>query len=182
MNRDRLLNIIHEKSLLKGTYVLSSGGISDYYVDLRRTTLDGEGATLIGMMIWNAIKGDNVNCVGGMSIGADPIATATAMTSWMAGQPIAAFIVRKQIKDHGTRCMVEGPVVTPVRAAIVDDVCSTGYSAVTAAATVMNLGGTVERIVSVVDRNDGAKEYFSELGIPYTYIFTLEEILEYQAK
>ena len=126
---EELLQLAEERrALTYGDFTLSSGLKSSYYFDGRRLTLDSKGAYLVGMAFWLLLQGDEVEAIGGPTLGADPIVTSVALTGHLQGKPIDAFIVRKDAKGHGTGQLIEGPLARGSRVAIVDDSCSTGAS------------------------------------------------------
>lgn len=176
--RGRLLNLLRERSLRFGEFTLASGQKSDYYIDGKLTTLDGEGAAIVGEAIYDLIRDDGANCVGGLTLGADPVVTAVAIAAYRAGKSLPAFIVRKAVKDHGTGKPIEGPFPEHgARAVVVEDVCSTGASALQAVAAVRAAFGEVVRVVSVVDRAMGAAKVFADLSLRYSFLFGKDELL-----
>ena len=130
--RERLLELLRERSLKRGHFKLSSGGTSSYYVDCKMTTLSPEGLNLVGRLIVSRLKELGVRHVGGMTLGADPIASAAAAMSWDEGYPVDAFIVRKKVKGHGTGKQIEGPLPEGAEVVVVEDVTTTGRSALEA--------------------------------------------------
>ena len=156
-NLSRLADVLKERSVLKGNFTLASGRTSHYYLDCRRTTLDPEGATLVGRCILDLIdrEGLRPGAVGGLTLGADPIAAAVAVLSWQAGRPIPAFIVRKAAKDHGTGRRIEGWLPQGSAALIVEDVVTSGGSSLDAIAAVEAAGASVAAVVAIVDREEG---------------------------
>ena len=159
-NLSRLAEVLRERSVLKGHFTLASGRTSHYYLDCRRTTLDPEGATLVGRCILDLIdrEGLRPGAVGGLTLGADPIAAAVAVLSWQAGRPIPAFIVRKAAKDHGTGRRIEGWLPQGSEVLIVEDVVTSGGSSLEAIAAVEAAGARVGAVVAVVDREEGGSK------------------------
>src|SRR5216117_4491446 len=160
----QLRDIIRQKSLRIGEFTLSSGKRSSYYLDCRMTTLDPTGALLIGRLILDCIRKHKIHAdaIGGLTIGADPIATAVAVVSALEGQPLPAFIVRKETKGHGTQRSIEGYDGKPgSRVIVVDDVCTTGDSILKAAEKAEEAGYTVAATFCVVDRQEGGSEIIS---------------------
>ena len=153
----RLAEVLRERSILRGQFTLASGKTSNYYVDCRRTTLDPEGATLVGRVILSLLDREAIRpaAVGGLTLGADPIATAVSVLSWQAGRPIPAFIVRKASKDHGTKRRVEGWLPEGSEVLIVEDVVTTAGSTLEAIAAVQDAGARVAAIVAIIDREEG---------------------------
>lgn len=156
-----------------GPFVLASGGVSDWYIDGRQTTFDGEGARLVGTC-FAAMLADEVTAVGGMTMGADPIAVATAV---MADRPLKAFSVRKTSKGHGTGGRLVGPVGPDDLVAVVEDATTTGASAATAIAVLRDEGVTVVQAITLVDRSSGvAAALMDQLGVPFHSVVTLEDL------
>lgn len=173
--------IIRRKSLQVGDFVLSSGKRSNYYLDCRTTTLDPRGALLIGRVILQKIREKDIqaDAIGGLTMGADPIATAIAVVSELEGQPISAFIVRKETKDHGTQRFIEGYDGKPgSRVIVVDDVCTTGDSIMKAAEKAEQAGYEVVATFCVVDREEGGAEMISK-KYPFYSLFTAKDLLKY---
>jgi len=158
---------------IDGPFVLASGEVSDWYVDGRQTTFDGDGARLVGSCI-AAMLDDEVTAVGGMTMGADPIAVAAAV---MAERPLKAFSVRKTAKDHGTGGRLVGPVGPDDRVAVVEDATTTGASAAAAIAALREEGVAVIQAITLVDRSYGAAgAVMAELGVPFRSVVTLEDL------
>ena len=173
--KPRLVELIKELAVVHGRVTLSSGLEADYYVDLRRATLHHEAAPLIGKVMLklladNGIK--DIDAVGGLTMGADPV--ATALLHQAAGQGIAldAFVVRKQAKAHGMGRQVEGPSVEGKRVVVLEDTSTTGGSPLTAAEALKAAGAIVVAVATVVDRNTGAKEAIEAAGYPYLTAIT----------
>ncbi len=179
--RQRLAELLKGLSLRKGHFVLASGRTSDYYLDCRRTTLHPEGATLVGRLVLATIveAGWNPVAVGGMTLGADPIAAAAAVVSWIEGPaPVAAFLVRKEAKQHGTGRRIEGapPAGSPV--VLVEDVITTGGSSLQALAACRAEGLEVLGLVAIVDRQEGGRQALEAAGLPVRALYTARELLE----
>jgi orotate phosphoribosyltransferase len=177
---NKLKAIIKEKSYEKRKVVLSSGLESDFYFDGKQTTLHAEGAYLTGRLFFEAIRDiKDVEGVGGLTLGADPIATATSVASYLAGRPIPAFIIRKEPKGHGTGAWLEGrknfrpgsPVV------IVEDVVTSGGSSLKAIKRAEEEGLLVLGVVTLVDREEGGRENIEKEGYWLKAIFTKTDIL-----
>ncbi|HBD10294.1 MAG TPA: orotate phosphoribosyltransferase [Syntrophobacteraceae bacterium] len=135
-------------------FKLVSGGVSQFYFNCKRVTLDPEGQYLIGNLVFQVVRTLNIHAIGGLTLGADPIAHAVAYTSWMAREPIQAFVVRKQVKDHGTMASIEGKVNTGDRVVVVDDVVTTGGSTIKAIQACRQAGLEVVKVVVLVDRQE----------------------------
>ncbi|HKE00649.1 MAG TPA: orotate phosphoribosyltransferase [Planctomycetota bacterium] len=173
----RLLSLLRERALRRGEFKLSSGQTSDYYVDGKMVTLDGEGALAVAEAILERIGNRKVAAVGGLTMGADPIAGAVAAVSAVKGKPIRAFIVRKDVKGHGTKKAIEGPLREGEPVVIVEDVVSTGASALAAIEAVRKMRCPIVAVMTLVDREMGGKEAFAKAGVPYEPIFTKTELL-----
>ena len=181
-HRAQLFELIRQRSFGRGRIKLASGRESDFYFDLRPTTLHPAGATFIGDMIVDALEGLAVDYVGGLEMGAVPIATAAAVASHRRGGDMNAFFVRKKAKEHGERKVVEGlPKGESLRGknvVVVEDVTTTGGSAIQAAEAVRADGGNVVLVISVVDRLEGANEIFAAARLPFRALFTADEFLQ----
>ncbi len=176
-DRARLIEIIKARSFTTGGEIkLASGRSSNFYFNMKPTMLDPEGAQLIGSLIVTALEGKKVDMVGGLEMGAVPIATAVAVASQLAGWPLGAFFVRKQAQEHGTQSLVEGlpkgETLKGRRVVILEDVTTTGGSAMKAIEAVRADGATVERVITIVDRLEGASETFKAAGIAFEPILT----------
>jgi len=172
-----LANILKKKSLKRGQFTLASGRTSDYYIDARLCSLDPEGALRIAAAILTEIEGLKVDAVGGMDMGATPIVGAVAVRSFQMGRAIPTFVVRKDVKAHGTQKAIEGPIpAAPCNVVIVDDVVTSGGSIIKAIDAVEKHGGKVLLAISVLDRNAGAKEALADRKIEYRPLLTLEDI------
>jgi orotate phosphoribosyltransferase len=155
-----------------GPFTLRSGEVSDWYIDARQTTFDGWGAILVGEAVLAAVDPD-VTAVGGMTMGADPIAVATAMSAARARRPLQSFSIRKESKDHGTGGRLVGPVVVGDVVAVIDDTTTTGSALVESIEVLRDAGIEVAQAVALVDRSDGAVALrLSDLAIPYVAIVT----------
>jgi orotate phosphoribosyltransferase len=173
----RLLEVLKAKSLFWGEFQLSAGGTSRYYIDGKCTLMDPEGALLIAQQFLGMIQGTGANAIGGPSIGADFIVPVVAAWSFQEGQPLDAFVVRKEPKKHGQRRLIEGNLPDRARAVLVDDVITTGGSVIRAVKAVEEEGGKVLKVLCVVDRREGGVENLGALGIPLEAIFTIDEVL-----
>jgi orotate phosphoribosyltransferase len=178
--RARLIEIIKTRSFQSGREVkLASGRTSTYYFNMKPTMLDAEGAHLIATLILDAIKGLDADLIGGLEMGAVPIASAVAAVSHMGARPVNAFFVRKQAKEHGTRSLIEGlpngDSLKGKRVVVVEDVTTTGASAIKAAEAVRAEGAEVVSVVTVVDRQEGAAEAFAAAKLKLTPILTLAD-------
>jgi orotate phosphoribosyltransferase len=178
--RERLIAIIKQRSFQSGREVkLASGRTSTYYFNMKPTMLDAEGAHLIATLIVEAIAGRGAELIGGLEMGAVPIASAVAAVSHAAGKPINAFFVRKQAKEHGTKSLIEGlpegETIRGKRVIVVEDVTTTGGSAIKAAEALRAEGAEVVGVVTVIDRQEGAGEAFAKAGLTLTPLLTLAD-------
>lgn len=159
-----------------GPFTLRSGETSDWYIDARRTTFDGYGARLVGEAVLEILD-PRVRAVGGMTMGADPIAIATAMTAAGKGQDLVAFSIRKDEKAHGTGGRLVGPVDVSMPVAVIEDTTTTGGAAVEAARYLLDEGFEILQAIAVVDRSAGrASANFSELGIDHVALVTPSQL------
>lgn len=156
---------------------LASGAMSRYYLNCKLVTLDPRGATLIGSLIFERLRGLGIHGVGGLTLGADPIAVATAIASEAAREPIAAFVVRKEPKGHGTDQWIEGPLAAGAPVAVVDDVVTTGGSTEKALAILSQLGHPIRKVVALVDRGEGGREAIRKWGVELDSLFRIEDFM-----
>lgn len=179
--RARLIAIIKQRSVETGrTFKLASGRTSDFYCNLKPTMMDPEGALLLGQLIAEALESFEIDMIGGLEIGAVPLATAAAAASFERGKPRPAFFVRKQAKEHGTQNLVDGlgrgETLAGRRVAILEDVTTTGGSSAKAIEAVRAQGATVVIVLTVVDRQEGAAETFDQLGAPFQALIKATEL------
>lgn len=180
-NRERLIAIIKARSVETGrTFTLASGRTSDFYCNLKPTMLDPEGAYLLGALIVDALGPEQPDYVGGLELGAVPLATAAAAIGHAKGLPMQAFIVRKAAKEHGTKSLVEGLMrgdsLKGKRVVILEDVTTTGGSSLKAIEAVRSEGASVIKVLTMVDRQEGAAEAFAKAGIPFAALVTAAEL------
>ncbi len=178
-DRARLLTIIRDKAIVHGRVTLSSGKEADYYVDLRRVTLDGEGSPLVGRVMLDLVADLEFDAVGGLTLGADPVATSISTmlhARAAAGGRLDAFVVRKAGKAHGLQQRIEGPSVQGRRVLVVEDTSTTGASPLDAARAVQEAGGTVVAVATIADRATGAAGVFADAGLEYRHVYGLEEL------
>ncbi|RUM37263.1 MAG: orotate phosphoribosyltransferase [Desulfobulbus sp.] len=177
----RLKKLLLEKSYREGTFTLTSGKTSDFYIDGKQTTLDAEGGYLCGRLLYRLIKQspEPIGAVGGMTLGADPLVTAVSIVSFLDNNPIPAFIVRKEAKGHGTGNYIEGKknLQAGCRVALMEDVVTTGGTLLQVIERVENEGFRVGLIVTVVDRQEGGAETLAKAGYPLKAIFTREQLV-----
>ena len=180
-DRQRLKEILLEKSYRKGTFKLTSGKTSDFYVDGKQTTLSAEGAFLCGKLLFDLIQSEKnpIDAVGGMTLGADPIVTAVSIASYLKKSPIPAFIVRKEAKGHGTGNYIEGlgNMEKGCRVALVEDVVTTGGTLLKVIERVEKAGFTVGLVVTLVEREEGGAEALQNAGYPLKWLFSRTELL-----
>ncbi len=177
--RKRLAQILVERSYLEGDFTLASGRKSDYYFDCRQTSLHPEGAWLIGCLFNDMLADLDVAAVGGMTMGADPLISATSVVSHLKSRPLAGLIVRKSVKDHGTGRHIEGlaNVEPGDKVAMLEDVVSTGGSVLQACERIRDAGLEVAVICCVLDRGEGGREKLLEAGYQVRAIFTRPELV-----
>ena len=179
--RARLAAIIREKSFGRGEITLASGRKSDFYFNMKPTMLDPEGAALIAHLTLDALADENLDYVGGLEMGAVPIAGALAAFSSLAGRPLPGFFVRKKPKEHGAKLMVEGLAkhesLKGKRVAIIEDVTTTGGSAMKAADAAREAGAEIVLVFTLVDRQEGAEEAFAAAKLRFRSLFRAEEFL-----
>jgi orotate phosphoribosyltransferase len=177
--RDRLKQLLREKSVVRGKFTLASGKTSDYYIDCKLTTLDPEGAVLLGHTVLDLLEKEKIHAdaIGGPPIGAHPIVTAVAAVSHLRGKPLPAFLIRKEAKTHGLEKQIEGPVKAGARVVIMDDVCTSGGSTEQAIDAAKRAGLEIVAVMSLVDREQGGSEKLRQ-QYPYFPIFTAKELLQ----
>ncbi len=176
LKEQRLREIIREKSLLRDTdFLLASGVVSNYYFNMKKTTLDPEGISLVADLLFVRLRDTDFQFLGGLETGAIPIVTAVSMRSWPSEKPIKSFFVRDKAKDHGTRDLIDGYIEDGARVIIVDDVTTKGDSAMKAVQAVRNRHCTVVKVISIVDRLEGASANFDREGIPFEHLFTTRD-------
>lgn len=174
-SRDALKEEILKKAVVHGKVILSSGKEADYYVDLRRVTLDSTAAPLVGEVMLDLVKDWEFDAVGGLTLGADPVATAMMHIAAQKGKKIDSFVVRKAEKAHGLQRRIEGPDVKGKRVVAVEDTSTTGGSVLTAVEALREAGAIVIGVAVIIER--GAKATLDKLSIPYRYIYIIDEII-----
>ncbi|MEA2632382.1 MAG: orotate phosphoribosyltransferase [Chloroflexota bacterium] len=177
-DRSRLIALLKRDALKTGSFTLASGRSSHYYVDGRKVTLSAEGAALIGAGVLDLLdERPEVEAVGGLTLGADPIVGATLAVAGARGRDgLRGFLVRKEAKSHGTGNLVEGPLEPGATVAIVDDVATTGDSAFRAADAAAAMGCTVACVIVVLDRLEGAADAFASRGIVFRSLLTIRDL------
>jgi orotate phosphoribosyltransferase len=180
--RAELFELIRTRSFGRGKIMLASGRESDFYFDLRPTTIHPAGATAVGELICDALEGMNVDYVGGLEAGAIPIATAVAIASHRRGGKLQAFFVRKKVKEHGAKKMIEGlPKGQSLRGknvVVLEDTTTTGGSSMQAVHVLREEGANIVCVLTIVDRLEGAKENFAAEGLELRSIYTADEFLK----
>ncbi|MCI0383503.1 orotate phosphoribosyltransferase [Streptomyces sp. CNQ085] len=172
--REKLLQQIKDKAVVHGRVTLSSGKEADYYVDLRRITLDAEAAPLVGQVLLDLTADIEYDAVGGLTLGADPVATAMLHAAAARGRKLDAFVVRKAGKAHGLQRRIEGPDVAGRRVLAVEDTSTTGGSVLTAVEALREAGAEVVGVAVIVER--GAAPAIGEAGLPYHQAYGLEDL------
>lgn len=174
--RERLKNIIEKKSLTTGNFTLASGATSTYLFDLKTTLLDPEGANLTADLIIENLNKENIDAVGGLELGACPIVSSVCVKSFLAGNPINSFYVRKEKKDRGSNKLIEGcDLNSGDKVVILEDVTTKGGSVMAAIKLVKELGCEVVKVLSVVNRLEGARENLEKEGIVLESLFTRDD-------
>ncbi|MDO4929214.1 MAG: orotate phosphoribosyltransferase [Corynebacterium sp.] len=171
--KEQLAALVREFAVIHQHVILSSGKEADYYVDLRRATLQHEASKLIGTLLREATADWDFDAVGGLTLGADPVATAVMHAE---GRPIDAFVVRKEAKKHGMQRRIEGPDIVGKKVLVVEDTSTTGNSPLTAVAALREAGAEVVGVATVVDRATGAADAIAAAGLEYRTILTLEDL------
>ncbi len=180
MDRERLKALIRERSLKvadEPIFKLSSGRLSRFYIDLKQITFDPEGVYIVGKILYDALKDLKPDGVGGLTLGADPIAYAISMVSYLEGNPIKPFVVRKEPKVHGTGRQVEGLLESGDKVVVLEDVITTGSSALRAVQACKREGYEVLCVYAVVDREEGGKENLQREGLEVYSLFRVSELL-----
>ena len=175
-DRDVLLEQVNTKAVVRGKVTLSSGREADYYVDMRRVTLDAEAAPAIGRVMLELTADLEYDAVGGLTLGADPVAMSMLHAAAAQGRRLDAFVVRKEGKAHGLQRRIEGPDVKGRRVLAVEDTSTTGGSVLTAVEALRDAGAQVVAVAVIVDRATGAREKVQAEGLEYRAVFGLEEL------
>jgi orotate phosphoribosyltransferase len=174
-----LIALLAARSAKRGQFTLASGKQSTFYIDARLTTMSPEGLSTIGPLALSALRqtGWRVDAVGGLTLGADPIAYAISYASAKSDQPLRAFTVRKELKAHGTGKLLEGPFEQGDHVAVIEDVITTGGSAIRAIDAVRAAGGVVAGVLALVDREEGGRQTIEKAGVPVIALVTASQIL-----
>jgi orotate phosphoribosyltransferase len=175
-DRDALLEQVRDKAVVHGRVTLSSGKEADYYVDLRRITLDGRAAPLVGRVMRELTRDWEYDAVGGLTLGADPIAVSMLHAAAAEGAALDAFVVRKAEKAHGLQRRIEGPDVAGRRVLAVEDTSTTGGSVLTAVSALREAGAEVVGVAVIADRSTGAADKVEAEGLEYRFAFGLDDL------
>jgi orotate phosphoribosyltransferase len=175
-DKSDLLALVRDLAIVRGKVTLSSGREADYYVDLRRVTLSGVAAPLVGRVMLGLTQDWEYDAVGGLTMGADPVATAMLHAAAAQGRRLDAFVVRKEAKAHGLQRRIEGPDVTGRRVLVLEDTSTTGGSPLTALQAVREAGATPVGVAVIADRATGAAEKIEAEGVPYRFAYSLEDL------
>ena len=175
-DRSALIERIRELAVVYGRVTLSAGGEADYYVDMRRVTLDGVAAPMVGRVMRNLVADWDFEAVGGLTLGADPVATSMLHAAAAAGDRLDAYVVRKEAKKHGMQRLIEGTAVAGRRVLVVEDTSTTGKSPLAAVEAVREAGADVVGVATVVDRDTGAREVIENAGLEYRFAVSLADL------
>ena len=177
--KTRLLKLLHKKSFKQSPseiFRLSSGQMSPYYIDAKKTTLDPEAAFLIGKIIFWQIRNLQAKGIGGLTLGADPISQSVALISFIEKQPIPAFIIRKEPKGHGTQAWIEGSLPVRARVVVVEDVVTTAASTLKAIERLKEAGHIIVKVIALVDRQEGGERNLAKAGYTLDALFGLDDL------
>jgi orotate phosphoribosyltransferase len=176
--RHKLLDLFCQLAYQEGDFFLSSGQPSSYYINGKQVTLHPQGALAIGRILFSLLPPDT-QAVAGLTLGADPIVSAVSVVSAYEHRPIPALIIRKEAKGHGTKAYIEGPNLPEgAKVVVLEDVVTTGQSAMKAVERLRAANYTVNRVISLVDRQQGGAEFYQSVGLEFQAVFTIEEIQE----
>ena len=179
--KKRLIELIHEKAFKyskEPVFKLVSGRMSNYYFNCKAVTLHPEGMYLLGNLIYEMIKDSEAKAIGGLTLGADPVAYAVSYTSYLKGNPIETFVVRKSAKAHGTMQWIEGNVKEGDRVVIVDDVITTGKSTIEAINRAKEAGLEIMKVICLIDRQEGGRENIEASGYKVEAVVLRDEVME----
>jgi orotate phosphoribosyltransferase len=175
--RARAFAIIRQRSFRRGRVKLASGKESEYYLDMKPSMFDPEASGLLAKLVMHKLEDVEADLIGGLEMGAVPLISTIVMHSRDAGRSLPGFFVRKSVKDHGTQRLVEGNDVAGKKVVVLEDVTTTGESAMAAVRAAQKAGANVTLVLSIVDRREGAAEFFRAQGIPFQHLFTADEFL-----
>ena len=180
--RQGLLDLIVKYAYVEGDFTLSSGAKSSYYINCKQVTLRAEGGLALGRLLLQ-LSPEDTSAVAGLTLGADPMVSAVSVVSAYENRPIPALIIRKKPKGHGTQAYIEGPsLATGARVVVLEDVVTTGGSALTAVERLQDAGYEVSQILSLVDREQGGSELYQSKGIKFQALFSIREIQQQYSK
>jgi orotate phosphoribosyltransferase len=176
--RHKLLDLFSQRAYQEGDFVLASGLRSSYYVNKMQVTLHPQGALAVGRLLFPLLPVDT-QAVAGLTMGADPMVTAVSIVSVYENRPIPALIIRKEAKGYGTRAYIEGPSLPEgAKVVVLEDVVTTGQSALKAVERLKDAGYTVNQIISLVDRQQGGGELYQSAGLKFETLFSIQEVQE----
>lgn len=179
--KTKLLALLTQFAYKEGDFTLSSGAKSSYYINCKQVTLRADGALIIGRLLFSLLPEDT-QAVAGLTLGADPLVSAVSVVSAYNQRPIPALIIRKEPKGHGTKAYLEGPTLAEgAKVVVLEDVVTTGRSAMLAVERLQSAGYKVERIMALVDRQQGGKELYQSQGLKFKPLFSIEELQRYRA-
>ncbi len=180
--RKVLLDLIVKYAYVEGDFTLSSGAKSSYYINCKPVTLRAEGALALGRLLLELLPNDT-SAIAGLTLGADPMVSAVSVVSAYENNPLPALIIRKKPKGHGTKAYIEGPtLVEAAKVIVLEDVVTTGNSALTAVERLNDAGHEVTEIMALVDREQGGKELYQSKGIKFQALFSIQEIQQEYAR
>lgn len=180
--RDRLLDLLCKLAYREGDFVLSSGQKSSYYINCKPVTLHPQGALAVGRLLLSVLPADT-EAVAGLTLGADPIVTAVSVVSAYQNRPIPALIVRKETKGHGTMAYIEGPILPAgAKVVVLEDVVTTGGSAMKAVERLRDAGYQVNRVISLIDRQQGGAEFYASMGLEFEALFAISDLQEWRSR
>ncbi|MEL6441974.1 MAG: orotate phosphoribosyltransferase [Cyanobacteria bacterium J06621_8] len=180
--RQTLLNLIVKHAYIEGDFTLSSGVKSSYYINCKLVTLTAEGALALGRLLFQILPEDTA-AIAGLTLGADPMVSAVSVVSAYENAPIPALIIRKQPKGHGTQAYIEGPTLAPrAKVVVLEDVVTTGASALTAVERLQAAGYQVTKILALVDREQGGRDLYSSKNIQFQALFSINEVQQKSAQ
>ena len=176
-DRERLRRLLTERAYLRGEFKLASGELSDHYFDAKQVTLDPEGTALVGKLFYSMVHAYDVEAIGGLTTGADPIAVAVANYAWHVHSRLPAFVVHKEPKKHGLSKFIEGPLARGSRVAVVDDIITSGQSVLKAIDVLEGEHSCrVVVVAALVDRGEGGRERIEQRGYDFEALFTASEV------
>lgn len=176
-DREALRRHIVDEAIVRGHVVLSSGQEAEYYIDMRRVTLSGRAAPVMGRVMLDLVSDWQFDAVGGLTMGADPVAAAMLHASAAAGRPVDAFVVRKEAKTHGLNKRIEGPDIVGRRVVVVEDTSTTGGSALTAVEALREAGAVIVGVIDIVDRSGGVvARAMADAGLDYRHAFNADDL------